>query len=583
MRLRAEPASRLGPVVWKLMRLQLRISISGFRHARPRQKLGTIVLVGVVLALLVGAFLASAALLRFLRSPELAADIPVAGLIAVVPSLVLTSAFLAILLTGFGVLLQGLYLARDMEFLLSAPVPIRAVFISKMLQAILPNFGLTALFGLPVLFGLGASQGYRLLFYPLVVLVLVALALAAGGLSSLVVMGVVHVVPARRVAEVLAFVGAVLSLLCSQSGPLASRLMFASGQASQALALAARFNSPWSPLAWAGRGLIDLGQGEWLPAAGYLLLSLGLCSVVFLLALSSVERLYYSGWAGIQAGTRAKRPALVAHRASLSTPASPKRELALLPSPIRAILVKDFLVLRRDLRNMGQLVTPLIIGIVYAVMLVSNGGKIAPEVIPAPAWAVQATQNVWLYGNVGISLFVGWVLVSRLALMGISQEGQSYWLLKSSPLTPSRLLVAKFLVAYLPTLALGEGFLLVVSLVQRAGAGTVLFGALVVGLCLAGDSGLALALGVAGANLNWEDSRHMMSGTQGCLSTFSSFAYMLVALGLFFAPPVLLPLLGVSQTAGQVLGLLLGGAVAITCAVVPLVLVLPRVPLIGEA
>jgi hypothetical protein len=75
----------------------------------------------------------------------------------------------------------------------------------------------------------------------------------------------------------------------------------------------------------------------------------------------------------------------------------------------------------------------------------------------------------------------------------------------------------------------------------------------------------------------------MTSGAQGCLSTFASFAYMIVALGLFFAPPVLLPLLGVSQTAGQILGLLLGGAVAIGCTVVPLVLVLPRVPLIGEA
>ena len=88
-----------------------------------------------------------------------------------VPVLILTELFLGILLTSFGVLLQALYLSGDMDFLLAAPVPIRAVFIAKLLQAVLPNFGLIALFGLPVLFGLGMSEGYNLLYYPLVLLV----------------------------------------------------------------------------------------------------------------------------------------------------------------------------------------------------------------------------------------------------------------------------------------------------------------------------------------------------------------------------------------------------------------------------
>ena len=37
-------------------------------------------------------------------------------------------------------------------------------------------------------------------------------------------------------------------------------------QVSNILNLTARFNQPWSPLAWAGHGLVDLGQGNWLPA-----------------------------------------------------------------------------------------------------------------------------------------------------------------------------------------------------------------------------------------------------------------------------------------------------------------------------
>ena len=135
-----------------------------------------------------------------------------------VPVVVVSAAFVLILLASFGVLLQALYLAGDMEFLLSAPIPIRAVFVTKMTQAILPTFGLILLFALPVLYGLGYSEGYNYLYYPLVLIVLASLALAAAGLASLLVMAVVRIFPARRVAEVLGFVVAISTFICSQSG-----------------------------------------------------------------------------------------------------------------------------------------------------------------------------------------------------------------------------------------------------------------------------------------------------------------------------------------------------------------------------
>ena len=95
--------------------------------------------------------------------------------------MILAALFLGILFTSFGVLLQALYLSGDMDFLLTSPVPIRAVFVTKLLQAVLPNFGLIALFGLPVLFGLGFSEHYNFLYYPLVLLIMIALTLAAAG------------------------------------------------------------------------------------------------------------------------------------------------------------------------------------------------------------------------------------------------------------------------------------------------------------------------------------------------------------------------------------------------------------------
>ncbi len=571
----------LWPSVWKLLRLRVLILLSGFRRVKTGRKIAYIFLLILGLAFLGFLFFISWALLRFLRSPELAQYVEnVTPFLNSVPVLIIGGAFLGILFTSFGVLLQALYLAGDMDFLLSAPIPLRGVFITKLLQAILPNFSLISVFALPVLFGLGASGHFNFLYYPLTLLMLAALALAAAGLSSLLVMFVVRIFPARRVAEVLGFFGALVSFICSQSGQLARFDNFSQDQASQALNAVQRFNSPWSPLAWAGRGLVDIGEGRWLSGLGFSALSLGLAVLIFAFALSTAERLYYSGWASIQSKPHKKK----AVRAARKVGPRPLATLAerRIPAVIRAVIVKDTLVLQRDLRNLSQLVTPLIFGIVYAVMFLRGGSTSSGIGGNAPAFIGEIAKNIFIYGNVGISLFVGWMLLARLGGMGFSQEGKSYWVIKSSPVSSRQLIIAKYLVAFLPALVLGWGFLLVISLVQRAGISVVLFSMVVVALCIAGNAGLNLTFGILGANLNWDDPRHMQRGSSSCLGAAASIIYLPFSLLLFFGPPLLFSLLEWPEGIGQLVGLALGGVFGLAVAVVPLFLVRNRINLLGE-
>jgi ABC-2 type transport system permease protein len=253
-----------------------------------------------------------------------------------------------------------------------------------------------------------------------------------------------------------------------------------------------------------------------------------------------------------------------------------------IPATLRALLFKDYLVLRRDLRNLSQLVTPLIFGIVYAIMFLRQGSEPPAGQGEAPAWFMEIMKNLMLYGNVAISLFVGWMLLSRLAGMGFSQEGKSYWMLKTAPISVRQLITAKFLVAFLPALALGWLFLLGISLVQRASLQVLLFSMPVVALCIAGNTGINLTFGVLGANFNWEDPRHMQRGGIGCLGMIASIAYLPLSLLLFFGPAVGLSLLQISEGIGQLAGLLTGGLFSLACAIVPLWLVRNRVPLLNE-
>ena len=423
--------------------------------------------------------------------------------------------------------------------------------------------------------------GIHYLFYPLVLMVLTALALAAAGLASLFVMLVVRIFPARRVAEVLGFLGAISSFICSQSGQLARWGEAGPKQAQQAMQMVTRLNTPWSPLAWAGRGLISLGKSDWLPGTSLTLLTLLVCGLVFSAALVTAERLYYNGWASMQNVPRKRK----SNRRLNGSAASP-RIIPLFqlwkPSALWAMIQKDFLVLRRDMRNMSQLVMPLILGIIYFFMLFRNGNELSVGRGDAPPVLLELIHNASTYASVGLSLFVGWMLLGRLAGMGFAQEGKSYWLIKTAPVSSTKQIVAKFLVAILPTLGLCITFLLLTWMIQRTGFATLLFALPAVTLCIAGNTGIYLSFGIAGANLNWDDPRHMQKGVASCLGALVSMIYFPISLLLFFSPPIAVTLINLPVIAGQIAGLLLGGAFSLTCAIIPLVLVHRRVARLGE-
>ncbi len=584
----AQPSYGLWAGVWKLLRLRLLIFSRGFRRAKTRKKILLAFLALLFLGFLGLIFFISWQILRFLQKPEL---LEITGdlvrVFEAVPVLMMSGAFLGVFLTSFGVLLQALYLSGDMDFLLSTPVPIRAVFIAKLLQAILPNFTLICLFALPVLYGLAVSNHYTLLYYPLVLVVLSALALAAAGLSSLLVMAVVRVFPARRVAELLGFFGAIFSILCSQSGNLAqfgNRYNNISGdQARQALAMLERVDTPWLPLAWGGQGLIAIGRGEWVKGLGLTGLTLVLAGGIFFVSLITAERLYYNGWASLQNQGRKRKAhhAVSAPSGSFSIRAALTRASHWLPAPMRAVIGKDWLVLRRDLRNLSQLVTPMIFGIMWAIMMLSGDSDPFRD-NDIPTWLLTILNNVRLYSSVGLSLFVGWMLLGRLAGMGFAQEGKSYWLLKTAPIRSGQLILSKFLVAFLPAAGLSLIYLVGVFLMQKTGPGALLYAMLCTTLAMAGNTGLNLAFGIAGANLAWQDPRQMQRTSASCLGALATMIFIPIAIFLFFTPAVLFEVFGLPTIAGQATGLVMGGVLSLIVMIVPLLLVQKKIDQLGE-
>jgi ABC-2 type transport system permease protein len=578
---------RILPAIGKLIRLRLLISFNGFKHAKTIKKILTIV-AGIGLLVFAGLILfLSVLLLNFLNSPQLKqyAGLDITPFLHVVPVLIFAGLFLGILFTSFGVLLQSLYLAGDMDFLLSSPVPIRAVFVSKMLQAVLPNFGLIVLFGLPVLFGMGISGHYNVLYYPFVLVVMIAIALAAAGISGLLVMLVVRVLPPRRAAEILGFLGAILAFTCGQSGNLFNAMNgkanLSGHQVNSLFTVLIRSNTAWFPLNWAGQGLVALGESHWFPGIALLALTLGGCAFAFFFALVTAERWYYTGWAGMQVIANKRKPIRTTiHPAGNTITFTGISHL--IPAPIRGIIWKDFRLMRRDLRNLSQLISPIIFGVIYSFMFLSPGSQFSGGLGEMPGWFAGVVGILLTYGNVGMSLFVGWWLLARLAGMAFSAEGKNYWMIKSAPVRASQLLTAKFLVAYLPTVGLSGLFLAGITLLQKTSQTNFAYNLMAVLMCLAGMTGIQLAFGVAGANFTWDDPRKMGAGGLGCLGQFLMSLMMPVLFSLFVGPLLLIPLLKLPIIDGYLLGTIAGCSLSLGCAILPPWLVRNRVNRLAE-
>ena len=580
------PEMGIWAAAWKLLRLRAVIAWNGFRRAKTRVKVGY-AFAAIGLASLMGfVVFISVVILNALRSPELSEyDGDTNKFIEAFPVMVLSGGTLGILFTGFGVMLQALYLSGDMDFLMSAPIPVRSIFIAKLIQGILFNFAILCLFSLPVLFGLGLSSGYSLVYYPLTVIMLAALTLAAAGLASLLVMVAARYFPARRVAEVLGFVGGTSIFIFSQSARFFNYDVDAQ-QISTLLNTAQRFSQPWSPFAWAGSGLVMLGKGEWLPGLGLTLLGLASAVGVFYAALVVSERLYYTGWSSLQnnrGGRKKKAGANGTKAAGAAVTAARTAPLArLLPAPVRAIVVKDWLLYRRDLRNISRLITPLILGVVYAISLLQSGGQFPEGRGEAPAWIMQTLEGLFVYADVALALFIGWMLAANIAGLGFSMEGKHYWMLKIAPLGPRTLLTAKFLTAYIPSLVLCEVYIIVLQILKGLNPLNLVISMVAVAAIMAGLNGIYLAFGVSGARFDWTNPNEA-GRSIGCLGSLAGLIYAPLCFVLFAAPAIAAVLLDLPVWVGQLAGLALGGGAGLAAVFIPLALVEQKVTRLMES
>jgi ABC-2 type transport system permease protein len=454
------------------------------------------------------------------------------------PAIVLFFALVLMVLTSFTTVLSSLYLSGDIDMLLVAPVPMRAVFVVKFFGGLLTPYALLFFLLGPFLLGFGQGLGFGAAYFAVAVAVLLLLPLLPTGLGALLVMAVVRVIPARRAREIVGVIGGLVGVswyIFSQfTRELTPRLANA-----RLLDYLRRFDNPIAPSAWAARALVAAGEGRWIELLLYGGLFAALSVGIFILCLALAERLYYAGWSNMstQGGrVRQRRRTKDDGRVATSNDTQSfvfRLSSFVLPRESLAVLYKDLKVFPRDLRNLQQLIFPLVLAGIWTFRLITGGslgnGRAAPSFF----------NSLSALASAGISFYICLVLSGAIGGAGISREGRGFWLFKVAPISARRLLIGKLALAYLPFPIIGTLFVIFLSLLQHSAPSDFLRSLVLLLVAGLGVSSISMGLGAAFPKFNWENPRQQNSFQAGCLSPILYMAYLGVAIGVVLGVPEL--------------------------------------------
>ncbi len=552
-----------------LGRARWRIIVNRWWRGSLAKRVGSVL---TLVAMLIGlglTLLAGWALTKGLSSPRLAAEaasaqsgIDFPTLLAALPSALMLGILALATLSSIGGAISALFFSNDLEFLLTAPIPVRSVFIAKLVESLIGQYLLLLFMAVMPLIGYGLALGYGVAYFLILPLIVLATPLMPTALGAFLAVLILRVVPARRAREVLGVFGSLVGIGFYFGFQLLTRSSVVADMGGNA-AWITNLDQPYLPNAWAGRALRGVGTGgvpSGLRGLGYGLIYIFAAGLIFYGGALLTERMYHSGWlsAASSGETRRKR--------KTTAPASAGRQLGGWRGQAQAIFRKDLRVLPRDLRNLIQFIWPMAFAVFWLWRIITDSDT-----------AIGEDALTVLASGFGVTFFICSTISARLAQTGISREGRAYWLLQVAPINARTIVWSKVALAWLPFPIFG---LLMMGLTVVVGGLSPLLGLLgwlVVLAVGAGMTTIQTSFGAAFPVLNWEQPEKMVSFRAGCLGSLLGWLYALVSVGLIglASLPLTLPLFSPSTSLSPLVWIGAGVGLLGTLLVTGLALLLP--------
>ncbi len=477
-------------------------------------------------------------------------------------SLLLTSLFIMLVLSAAIAGIGSLFLAKDLDLILSSPVPLGRFLRGRCSEVALSTGWMVCVFGMPSLLAFGTFFDCGAAFFimaPIFSAVAVCLAVLAGVLAALAFGTIIS--PRRgRTLLLLLFMASLLLFFCSINSASVTTTLSTASLAPHLELLRAASQS-WTPGHFWARAILDIRNGSFAPASLTLLaacaVAAGLWTALWLVA----SKAYFSAY------TRLRNEGELLKINSRASQTLAWLLLPLVRVDRRALIAKEFKLFARDLSHTIQLAMLLAICFIYLYNF---------QALEGPASMAEEVRVLWqlllLLVNAALSFLVVTCICSRFVFPSVSLEGSSFWILQSAPVSMRNILRAKVASWFLP-IATISGVIYMSGAMAIGAEEPLVLASFFAGIILAyGLVGLAVGLGALFAHFEWEYASQLSTNVGSFLFMALSFLFLVVSLvpiclsfGAYALAPNILPLSD-SPTLLLVAGLVVSAIINYACA-----------------
>lgn len=508
-----------------------------FTGLRPGDGLKTLALGGLGVGFWALMYGVSFRVLSYFRTIEGLGDLLAIRLL----SMVLLTFFSLLLFSNVVTSLSTFYLSGELDILHAAPVRIEDIYRAKFAETLADSSWMTLVYGFPVFIAYGAVFRAPAAYYIGLAAAVIPFLIIPAALGILFTLFLVNAFPARRAKDIivllglLSFVALYMLLRFLRPEKLVDPDTFPT--LVQYLTAMRGPATPFLPSAWASDALAPLLRGTPGDAVFPLLMLWSTALAGIVIGEWVCLRIYYPGWSRSREG----------RKAPLSRSRIAEKLFAFLTLPFRgttrAIVLKDLRLFFRDTSQWSQLFLLLALAVVYIYSF---------RLLPLERAAMPSffLQNLIAFLNLGMVGFVISAVAVRFVFPAVSLEGESFWIIRTSPFPLRSFLWAKFWSSMLPLLVLAEVLAVLSNLFLKATPFMMGLSVVTVFFMTFGIASLGIGLGAVFPRFRYENAAQIPTG-------FGGIVYMLITM-LFIGAVVTLEAWPVyrifmAQTAGSAL------------------------------
>ena len=407
----------------------------------------------------------------------------------------------------------SLFHSQEAAYLLTTPAATDRIFAYKFAEAMgFSSWGFFLL-GSPLLVAYGLTVKAPLAFYAIFLPYLLSFVLIPGSLGSGAAIIVANVFPRRQKTVLAVAVTGVLIVIVL----LGIRLWRTPGEPlgsdwlGSMLGRLAFCQNPLWPSRWMSAGLLASAKGQWSQAGFHLMVLSAHAALGYLVAAVTARDLYRRGYSRVQGGRTSRRRRGLGFLDTLV-----HRLFAILPQPIRLLIIKDLRTFLRDPAQWSQFLIffGLLVFYFFNIPQLGYGAQ-------TPYW-----RNLVSFLNVSVTALILSTFTSRFIFPLLSLEGRNFWVLGLLPMRREQILWSKFVFSATISLFATEFLVILSDLMLRISPMmTALHVGTIAVLCL-GLSGISVGLGARLPNLRETDPSKIAAGFGGTLNLLVSLVFI---------------------------------------------------------